>query len=100
MQIVSPTKGDKMTDQEIIEKINSLVASQSILQHLTLALFDAIEDKTRVIKQFDETTAETYRLLLGSQTKEFLSAFDEHRKAILKSLAETKAEIGPHNGVC
>jgi len=47
-----------MENQQFIDKINSLVASQSVLQHLALALFDAIENKTRVIQQFNETTVE------------------------------------------
>lgn len=89
-----------MENQKIIDKINSLVASQSVLQHLALALFDAIEDKTRVIQQFSETTNETHKLSLGSQPKAFLTAFEEHRQTILKLLVETKAEIGPRNGVC
>ena len=89
-----------MENQQIIEKINSLVASQSILQHLALALFDAIEDKTRVIQQFNETTNEKHKLSLGSQPKAFLTTFEEHRQTILKLLVETKAEIGPRNGAC
>jgi predicted RNA-binding Zn ribbon-like protein len=89
-----------MTDQEMIDKINSLVASQSVLQHLALALFDAIDDKTKVIKQFDETTSETYRLHSQVHPKSFLSTFQEYREIVPKLLVDTKAHIGPRSGTC
>jgi len=80
--------------KEIIQKINSLVASQSVLQHLVLALFDAIQDKKRVIQQFTETTNETHRLSVSSRPKEFLSTFEEHQKTILKLLVDQITTIG------
>lgn len=89
-----------MTDQEMIDKVNSLVASQCVLKHLALALFDAIDDKTRVIQQFDETTNKTHNLSLESGSKAFLSTFEQYRKTILESLVDVKASIGPHNGAC
>jgi predicted RNA-binding Zn ribbon-like protein len=86
--------------QEIIQKLNALVASQSVLQLLALALFDAIEDKTHVIQQFTETANETHRLSLSSRPKEFLAAFEEYQRTILKLLVEPKSLLGPRNGIC
>lgn len=86
--------------QEIIEKLNKLVASQSVLEHLTLALFDAIEDKDRVIKQFTDTTKGTHALTLySSRPESFVLAFEEHRTVLLKLLIETQvASTSRHGG--
>jgi len=80
---------------EIVQKLNRLVASQSVLQHLALSLFDAIQDKQFVIKQFTETTNQTHAYeLYASRPKEFLLEFEEHRQIILKLLVDQLKNVG------
>lgn len=85
--------------KEIIEKVNGLLASQAVLQHLILALFDAIADKNWVIKQFTDTTERTHiYTLYSSMPKSFLLAFEEHRDVLLKLLLDVQAASAPRSG--
>lgn len=85
--------------KEIIEKLNSLVASQSVLEHLALSLFDAIQDQDRVIKQFTDTTEGTHiYALYSSRPESFLLAFEEHRDVLLKLLVETQVAAKSRHG--
>ena len=85
--------------REIIGKLNDQVASISILRHLALALFDAIQDKERVINQFDDTTKRTHiYTLYSSMPESFFSAFEKERDVLLKLLVDAQAASTPRRG--
>jgi hypothetical protein len=82
--------------KELKEKLNSVVAADSVLQHLVFSLFDAIpkKDKEFVIEQFVDTVDRTYAKDVSlSMPKSFLSAFQEHKEVFLQLLVDAKDSL-------
>jgi hypothetical protein len=77
--------------QELRDQLNGLVASQAVLQHLAMALFDAIEDKARVISQSEDVTGESQvHALYSTMPLVFFDVFTEQRDALLLLLKDAE----------
>ena len=79
----------RRSPQEIIERLQ---AANSINLHLLLALYDAIENKDRVISQFSDVTEKTATHTLYSEMPDsFFDEFETQREAILQMLVDARA---------
>ncbi len=79
----------RRSGQEIIERVQ---ATQSVHLHLLLALYDAIDDKERVISQFSEVTKQiAVHALYSEMSDAFYDEFEAQRVAILQMLADARA---------
>jgi len=86
--------------EELIKRVNSLEASHSVLEHLALSLFDAIENKQCVIKQFSDTTQLTAETIDSKTAQAYLVEFLHNRSLLLKFLAgATKEPTNPQTAL-
>ena len=77
--------------KDLTKKINILIARQSVLQHLILAMFDSIPDQTLVIDEFSATTNLSNVLdMAEAKSDDFRNAFQRHRDGILEILQHAK----------
>lgn len=77
--------------KELTDQLNGLVASQAVLQHLAMALFDAIENKAVVISQFEDVTAKSQvHALYSAMPQVFFDVFEEQREALLLLLRDAQ----------
>ena len=75
--------------QVLRDQLNGLVASQAVLQHLAMALFDAAENKPRVISQFAGVTEKSQvHALYSDMPQVFYDVFEEQREALLLLLKD------------
>lgn len=73
--------------EQLIKKLYSLMARQSVLENLVLAMFDAIPDQTLVINEFSATTSLSNILdKQDSKPEEFRLAFQQYRTVMLEIL--------------
>lgn len=78
--------------QELRLKIESLKASQLVLELLALSLFDGVHNRPRAIKQFSETTGQTLQILRQSESETFVERFVEHKDRLQKCLFDAWKE--------
>ena len=76
-------------EQVIHKRITMALASLTALEHLVVALFDAIPDKRRVIDQFTDTTERTnVEFLYSTMPEGFAAEFELQRKVLLAQISD------------
>jgi hypothetical protein len=77
--------------EELRDQLSGLVASQAVLQHFAMALFDATENKARVISQFADVTEKSQvHALYSAMPQVFHDVFEEQREALLLLLKDAE----------
>ena len=81
--------------KKIIEKINALAASQSVLEHLVLSLFDCMDNKNLIIQRFYDTTETTLKTLNIDTPVGYASEFRVCRDIFVKMLYDVQGLTAP-----
>ena len=80
------------------EKLNSIAASLSVLEHLVLAMFQESPNSDRVRRNFlDVTERSNVEGLFSRHPESFVTAFEETRNTIDQLLGEAIATFGANS---